>query len=173
MNPTRPTQSIRTLSDSSTLAETPSAPTSPDMAATTAPSSYFAARRTSSPAEQSFFGVIADKVRGRSRSRSRSRIRRDRSRSPLPPTQIDATDSASTLVANGYTHEQSGPSVRPQQRQTPGSSQSSLSQRQTSFGSRTESERYYYGRHSNDWLFGGISVTATVKGLVSKKESGS
>ncbi|EON64551.1 hypothetical protein W97_03784 [Coniosporium apollinis CBS 100218] len=170
MNPIRPTQSVRTLSESSTLAETPSAPTSPDVAA--APTSYFATRRVSSPTEQSFFGAIAEKVRGRSRSRSRSRIRRDRSRSPLPPTQIDATDSASTLVANGYVHEQSA-ATRQQQRQASGSNQPGLSQRQTSFGSRTESERYYYGRHSNDWLFGGISVTATVKGLVSKKEPGS
>ncbi|KAF2747225.1 hypothetical protein M011DRAFT_467747 [Sporormia fimetaria CBS 119925] len=116
-----------------------------------------------SATERHFFSAIATKVR-ESRSRSRSRNGKARETSP-PPIVI----SPEPLPRKTNTAESHG-STRPQQHRhvsTPSQgtmSRSSTASRPIAATRRTSSDMWR-GRHSNDWLFNGFSVTETAKDL--------
>ncbi|KAF2821861.1 hypothetical protein CC86DRAFT_373621 [Ophiobolus disseminans] len=105
-----------------------------------------------SPTEQSFFGAISARVRGRSRSRSRDASRK-RSKSPMmasPPRQI--TQPAQAQQPQRVSVAQPArPSLQ-------------MSDRRSTGGSDP-----WRGRHSNDWLFNGWSATDTMKDMVKRK----
>ncbi|KAF4542699.1 uncharacterized protein LTHEOB_7429 [Lasiodiplodia theobromae] len=98
-------------------------------------------------AEQNFFGAIKEKIRERSRSRSRD----SRSRSPMPPTHLHSSPSASPVRSQEVRRVNSSSTTS-----------STLSPAPTKRQS-TDSSHFYYGRHTNQWLFGGFSVRETVK----------
>jgi hypothetical protein len=135
--------------------------------------SYFVRRATdnsdtSQPASPSaadtFFGSIAQKVRGRSRSRNPPQSRA-KSRSPLPPTNI-STPAGS--MPSSPTSPQA-PTSRPQgARHYSSASQSSTSSKSSTTHKRqsgSSTDFAYYGRHTNQWLFGGFSVRETAKNV--------
>ncbi|KNG46445.1 hypothetical protein DDE82_007934 [Stemphylium lycopersici] len=117
-------------------------------------------RAATSPAEESFFGAISARIRGRSRSRSRSAASRKRSKSPMvmPPEQTP--HSQHTPIASPTTPTR--PSAAPLQGGIP--SVQNAGRRSTS-GSDP-----WRGRHSNDWLFNGYSVTASAKELIQRRK---
>ena len=128
---------------------------------------------TTSPTEESFFGAITSRIRGRSHSRSRAASSRKRSKSPMvmPPEHLPST------TANA--HYSSPTTRRPQQsRHVSTASQSSIAST-TSNQHRpslqgpsrrsTGSSDMWRGRHSNDWLFNGFSVTEQAKDLLHRR----
>lgn len=119
------------------------------------------ARTTASPTEESFFGAISARLRGRSRSRSRGATSRKRSKSPMamPPTQAPYPQRrASTTSPTNSTR----PAAAPVQNGRP--SIQDAGRRSTS-GSDP-----WKGRHSNDWLFNGYSLTASARELVQRRK---
>lgn len=98
----------------------------------------------------SFFGTLSEHVHLRSRSYS-------------PPSIIDTTHPMAKRSSESC--ESPSSSSRPTSPQSPISSKP-IPKRQSSSGTYTQC-----GRHSNDWLFGGFSVTNTVKGLLERKDS--
>jgi hypothetical protein len=119
------------------------------------------ARTTASPTEESFFGAISARIRGRSRSRSRGATSRKRSKSPMvmPPDQAPYSPGrASTISPNSSTR----PAAVPLQSGRPGIQDAG---RRSTSGSDP-----WKGRHSNDWLFNGYSLTASAKGLVQRRK---
>ncbi|RMZ66375.1 hypothetical protein GMOD_00001702 [Pyrenophora seminiperda CCB06] len=107
-------------------------------------------RSAASPIETSFFGAITARIRGRSRSRSREGTLRKRSKSPMP----QQTSSARTAKQAAVPPVQS---TRPSLQQAG---------RRSTSGSGSDPWR---GRHSNDWLFNGYSVTASAKELMQRR----
>ncbi|KKY19592.1 hypothetical protein UCDDS831_g05251 [Diplodia seriata] len=103
-------------------------------------------------AEQNFFGAIKEKIR--ERSRSRSRVPRSRSRSPMPPTRLDSSGSPSASPVRSHEVRRVDSSS---------TTSSTLSPAPSKRQSTDSSYSYYYGRHTNQWLFGGFSVRETVK----------
>lgn len=145
----------RTYTQSSTSTKASLDPMSPD-----ASSQTFCFNkpipRSAPSAEHNFFGAIKEKIRDRSRSRSGQRESRSRSRSPMPPTRLGSSSSSSASptrdqqlrhVSSASTTDSMSPTPLSQKRQSTDSSYS-----------------YYYGRHSNQWLFGGFSVRESFKG---------
>ncbi|KAF2205942.1 hypothetical protein GQ43DRAFT_467647 [Delitschia confertaspora ATCC 74209] len=132
--------------------------------------SYHGAQSPTSPVEESFFGAIASKMRrGRSRSRPRTRGSRDRSKSPmmLPPEHLPSSSSSAQAASPTYM------ASRPQQpRHVSSASQSSVMStgsqpsRPSLQGSSRQSSDMWRGRHSNDWLFNGYSVTGHAKEIL-------
>ncbi|KAK7726723.1 hypothetical protein SLS57_003284 [Botryosphaeria dothidea] len=143
----------RTYTQSSTSTRA-SEPMSPDATSQTFCFDKPAPRSTPS-AEQNFFGAIKEKIRDRSRSRSRAS--RSRSRSPMPPSRISTSSSTSASPTRGQ-----------QLRHVNSSSTTSSTMSPTPVANKRQSTdssySYYYGRHSNQWLFGGFSVRESVKG---------
>jgi hypothetical protein len=119
------------------------------------------ARAATSPTEASFFGAISARIRGRSRSRSRGGTPRKRSKSPMvmPPEQAPYaqrhTPTASPISP-------SRPAAVPVQ----GGRPSILDAGRRS----TSGSDPWRGRHSNDWLFNGYSLTASAKELVQRRK---
>ncbi|OJD35116.1 uncharacterized protein BKCO1_19000148 [Diplodia corticola] len=103
-------------------------------------------------AEQNFFGAIKEKIR--ERSRSRSRTPRSRERSPMPPTRLPSSGSPSASPVRSHAVRRVDSSSTTSSTWSP-----APSKRQ----STDSSYSYYYGRHTNQWLFGGFSVRETVK----------
>ncbi|CAO2652109.1 Nn.00g003920.m01.CDS01 [Neocucurbitaria sp. VM-36] len=106
-----------------------------------------------SPTSRDFFGAITQRIRGRSRSRSRDAPRRPKSPMAMPPAQVQQASPAR-------------PSAIPVQSARP--SVQDAGRRSTSSTSGSDPWR---GRHSNDWLFNGYSVTATAKDLLQRRKS--
>ncbi|KAF2124294.1 hypothetical protein P153DRAFT_371149 [Dothidotthia symphoricarpi CBS 119687] len=98
---------------------------------------------TASPTEDSFFGAITARMR-RDRSRSASR-RRDKSPMVMPPVQV--------------------PSTTTQPRQATKAAQPSRPSLQSEGRRSTSGSDPWRGRHSNDWLFNGFSVTDTARDI--------
>lgn len=96
--------------------------------------------RATSPTEQSFFGAITAKVRGRSRSRSRDDSKHMAQQSQYHQQPQHITIASPTAPVR--------PSLDSTKRRSTGGSDP------------------WRGRHSNDWLFGGWSATETAKGLM-------
>ncbi|EKG15063.1 hypothetical protein MPH_07746 [Macrophomina phaseolina MS6] len=144
----------RTLTQSTTSTQASLEPASPDASSQTFCFNKPAPRSTPS-AEHNFFGAIKEKIR--ERSRSRSRASRSRERSPMPPSRVSTSSSTST-----------SPSPSQQLRHVNSSSTTSSTLSRTPAANKRQSTdssySYYYGRHSNQWLFGGFSVRETVKG---------
>jgi hypothetical protein len=143
----RPMQPIRTDTVGSQNSQTSSPPMSP--ASQTSQSSR---------AASDFFGAISARVRGRSRSRSRE-ASGNRSSSPMvsPPRSIPATHAQAAQPQ--HTRQASIPSPT-----TPVRPSLQAGDRRSTSGSDP-----WRGRHSNEWLFGGFSVTETAKGLVQRR----
>jgi hypothetical protein len=142
---------------------------SPDMLS---PTSTFArgARSPTSPAEESFFGAITSRIRGRSHSRNRENAAHKRSKSPMtiPPEHLPTTTSTPREVSRYAQHPQ-----KPRHKAT--ASQSSIASTATkatrpsmsgSSRSSTSSSDMWRGRHSNSWLFNDFSVTEHAKDLL-------
>jgi hypothetical protein len=110
-----------------------------------------------SPASESFFGAITSRIRGRSRSRSRGAVSRQRSKSPviMPPEQ--APPSRNVSLSSPVR-----PSAAPVQ-----SGRQSL---QDAGRRSTSGSDPWRGRHSNDWLFNGYSVTASAKEFIQRRK---
>lgn len=173
----QPLPPIRTLtSDSSGTA-------SPEMLSPTSTYSRGARSPTSgSPAEDSFFGAISAKIRGRSRSRSRAAASRKRSTSPmlLPPQDMP---QAPTRAPRPHPHP-AGPTAtassaayarRPQQpRHASSASQTSIasaSGKPSPSRRSTSNSDMWRGRHSNSWLFNDFSFTETASKAFGRKSS--
>jgi len=107
--------------------------------------------RATSPTEQSFFGAITARVRGRSRSRSRDASHK-RSKSPMmsPPRHVAQQQQQSRHISIATPEQPVRPSMHTK-RQSTGSSDP------------------WRGRHSNEWLFGGWSATETAKNFVRRQ----
>ncbi|KAF2252042.1 hypothetical protein BU26DRAFT_516751 [Trematosphaeria pertusa] len=163
----QPPPPIRTSTADSQSSGTMS-PSSPDMLSPTSTYSR-GGRGAASPTEESFFGAITSRMRGRSRSRSRSGDHRKRSKSPMvmPPEQFPPSSTARPMSAT-YAP------VRPQHdRHVSTSSQHSTAsikptrpslqgpQRRSTSGSDP-----WHGRHSNSWLFNDFSVREHAKDLL-------
>lgn len=131
-------------SQSSGQASPPYSPTSP------------ASRTTASPTEESFFGAISARIRGRSRSRSRGATSRKRSKSPMMPPEHARHASTTSPTSSAR------PAAVPIQ-----GGINETHRRNTSDSNRSDPWR---GRHSNDWLFNGISVTATAKDFIQRRK---
>ncbi|KAF5848107.1 hypothetical protein GGP41_005524 [Bipolaris sorokiniana] len=118
-------------------------------------------RMATSPTEESFFGAITARICGRSRSRSRGAPSDKRPRSPpmaMPPVQPPHLRHASTASST----------ISPGPVATPGHSIRPTIQdvgRRTTSGSDP-----WRGRHSNDWLFNGYSVTASAKDFLQRRK---
>ncbi|KAL6711532.1 hypothetical protein ACN47E_004466 [Coniothyrium glycines] len=108
-----------------------------------------------SAVSESFFGALTSRIRGRSRSHSRGAVSRKRSKSPMVLPQSQAPPSRNIQFASP-----TRPSAAPVQ--TPGIQD--VGRRSTS-GSDP-----WRGRHSNDWLFNGYSVTASAKEFIQKRK---
>ncbi|KAK7515687.1 hypothetical protein IWZ03DRAFT_380177 [Phyllosticta citriasiana] len=114
-------------------------------------------QRSTPYAESIFFGALKEKIRSRSRSRSRSRTRTRTRRTDaqstvvLPPTSMPKDDS------------QSPPRPRVQRMSSTLSRETTTSSTSTNYKRHSTTSSFYSGRHSNEWLFGGFSVTDTVK----------
>jgi len=140
------TASSQTLSPPSP--RSPMSPTSPSSAA------YYSSTSTSAEASsftrepRSLDQSVLQRVHPSSRPRSRSR-----SRSPLPST--------SSLSRPEHARSASDPVSQPASPSRPG---------HVKRKSRSSGTVMQCGRHSNEWLFGGISVTDTVKGFFTKDE---
>jgi hypothetical protein len=119
------------------------------------------ARTTASPTEESFFGAISARLRGRSRSRSRGATSRKRSKSPvaMPPTQAPYPQGRASTTSPTNSKR---PAAAPVQNGRP--SIQDAGRRSTS-GSDP-----WKGRHSNDWLFNGYSLTASARELVQRRK---
>lgn len=106
----------------------------------------------SSPTEQSFFGAITARVRGRSRSRSRDASRK-RSKSPMmsPPRQITTQPQQTQYATIALPTQPTRPSLQAGDRRG------------------TSGSDPWRGRHSNEWLFGNLSVRGAVKDLARRK----
>ncbi|USP77782.1 hypothetical protein yc1106_05056 [Curvularia clavata] len=117
-------------------------------------------RIATSPTEESFFGAITARIRGRSRSRSRAATSDKRTKSPMamPPVQSPQSQHASGASSTSPARPLATPlqSSRPSV-QSPG--------RRNTSGSDP-----WRGRHSNDWLFNGYSVTATAKEFIQRRK---
>ncbi|ENI04561.1 hypothetical protein COCC4DRAFT_40679 [Bipolaris maydis ATCC 48331] len=114
-------------------------------------------RMATSPTEESFFGAITARIRGRSRSRSRGAPSDKRPKSPpmaMPSHSRHASTASSTTSPSPAAT--SGQSTRPTIQDTG---------RRTTSGSDP-----WRGRHSNDWLFNGYSVTASAKDFLQRRK---
>ncbi|KAF1957869.1 hypothetical protein CC80DRAFT_35179 [Byssothecium circinans] len=171
----QPPPPIRTATGGSQKSQS-SGTGSPDMLS---PTSTFSrsSRSPTSPTEESFFGAITSRIRGRSHSRARAAAAsRKRSKSPLvmppehfPPTSTNASPTSQTYV----------PSSRPKQSRhvsTPsqgsiGSTSSKVTRPSLQSTSRrsTNSSDMWRGRHSNSWLFNDFSVTEQAKDLLTRR----
>ncbi|KAF1835649.1 hypothetical protein BDW02DRAFT_279877 [Decorospora gaudefroyi] len=139
----QPPPPIRTNTVSSQKSHSSTDPTSPLYSPSTSPTS----NHTSSPTESSFFGAISARIRDRSRSRSRKR-----SKSPtmdMSPEHQAQQAARPPLQQTNHRH-----------------SLQDVGRRSTS-GSECDPWR---GRHSNDWLFNGYSVTASAKELIHRRK---
>ncbi|KAH7115807.1 hypothetical protein B0J11DRAFT_110604 [Dendryphion nanum] len=124
------------------------------------------ARGAMSATEESFFGAIAERMRrSRSRSRSRNGVSRNRSKSPMvmppehlplaPPTQptrVPQTPQPTRLASTSRLD--AVPAAKPSRPSLQGPSRRS-----------TSGSDMWRGRHSNEWLFNGFSVTETAKDI--------
>ncbi|KAF1988930.1 hypothetical protein K402DRAFT_452659 [Aulographum hederae CBS 113979] len=160
---------IRTASDSSAS----SAPLSSPESTTSSPSSVFqtsyfpqssSATTPTSPTERSFFAALNQKLLPKSRSRSRSRSRApilstSRSASPIAETPL----ASPTMAADTQTRHSSLPESNPME--------GGRDARKRTSTNMSEFDRMSYGRHSNDWLFNGLSVRESVRGLLDRKSS--
>ncbi|KAF1970694.1 hypothetical protein BU23DRAFT_570609 [Bimuria novae-zelandiae CBS 107.79] len=137
---------------------------SPDMLSPT--STYSRGPRSpTSPAEESFFGAISAKIRGRSRSRSRVAASRKRSNSlmVMPPQNMPPTRTAHPASPTHATQ-------RPQQpRHVSSASQSSIASKPAPSRRSTSSSDMWRGRHSNSWLFNDFSFTETANKAFGRK----
>ncbi|KAK8155106.1 hypothetical protein BKA80DRAFT_282733 [Phyllosticta citrichinensis] len=106
-------------------------------------------QRSTPSAESKFFGALKEKIR--SRSRSRSRENDAQSTTVLPPTSMPKDDS------------QNPPRPRVQRMSSTLSRETTASSTSTAYKRHSTTSSFYSGRHSNEWLFGGFSVTDTVK----------
>ncbi|EUC42456.1 hypothetical protein COCMIDRAFT_28893 [Bipolaris oryzae ATCC 44560] len=116
-----------------------------------------ASRMVTSPTEESFFGAITARIRGRSRSRSRGAPSDRQQKSPpvaMPPHSRHASTANSTTSPGPASPP--GQSARPTLQDTG---------RRTTSGSDP-----WRGRHSNDWLFNGYSVTASAKDFLQRRK---
>ncbi|KAI9696663.1 MAG: hypothetical protein M1820_008037 [Bogoriella megaspora] len=161
-------------SSSSTPLTPPSQAGSPSYFSPVSPASTTSSASPTSPTERSFFGAIAQSITSRSRSRSRDRSHRSRSRSPIPPT-TSATTIAPTRPSPYGRPVSSTPATGSSARDS-GTQRKSVHSRQASYGSSISSPTgtmpvAQCGRHSNDWLFGGFSVTDTVKNLMERRDT--
>ncbi|OAL43816.1 hypothetical protein IQ07DRAFT_592883 [Pyrenochaeta sp. DS3sAY3a] len=119
------------------------------------PSSPTSRGPAGSPTEESFFGAITSRIRGRSRSRSRDASRRSKSPMAMPPQHVQPRQVSFTSPTR--------PAPAPVQASRPSLNET---------GRRgTTSSDPWRGRHSNDWLFNGYSVTATAKDLLQRRKS--
>jgi hypothetical protein len=141
-----------TLSPTTTFAHGTRSPTSP-----------------ASPAEESFFGAITSRIRGRSHSRNRENASHKRSKSPMtmPPEQLPSTPSAQPVTPRSQqprhkaTASQSSTSSTVTKPARPG--MPNPARRSTSSSNGSDMWR---GRHSNSWLFNDFSVTESVRDIV-------
>ncbi|KAK8204890.1 hypothetical protein IWZ01DRAFT_544547 [Phyllosticta capitalensis] len=108
-------------------------------------------QRSIPSAESNFFGALKQKIRSSSRSRSRSNKTQDHSSTILPPTSMPRDSS------------QSHTRPRVQRMSSTLSRESGASSTSTANKRHSTTSSFYSGRHSNEWLFGGFSVTDTVK----------
>ncbi|KAF2727448.1 hypothetical protein EJ04DRAFT_517259 [Polyplosphaeria fusca] len=164
---------IRTSTGGSTKSHA-SGPMSPHMHS---PASTYsrATQSPTSPAEGSFFGAIASKIRGRSRSRSRAGRSRSKSPMMLPPEQLPHSPTPHPASPTYSTSSTSASRPR-QPRHSSSASQSSVSsttkpQRPSMQGpsrqsTSSSSSDMWRGRHSNSWLFNDFSVTDTAKDIL-------
>jgi hypothetical protein len=117
------------------------------------------------PPSKSFSIPHPFQARSITRSMTTDGILLHRSKSPQkrPPSTIDITPFGSTSSPpTNPTRTVSNPAISPTSPAYPISTsrQSTLKKTKNTSGTTT-----HYGRHSNDWLFGGISVRETVKGI--------
>ncbi|KAF1840155.1 uncharacterized protein K460DRAFT_371365 [Cucurbitaria berberidis CBS 394.84] len=112
-----------------------------------------------SPTEESFFGAITARIRGRSRSRSRDASRRSKSPRTMPPAQVQQARHVSMTSPTR-------PAASPVQ-----SGRSSVQDTGRRSTGGTAGSDPWRGRHSNDWLFNGYSVTASAKDLLQRRKS--
>ncbi|PVH94876.1 hypothetical protein DM02DRAFT_175263 [Periconia macrospinosa] len=127
---------------------------------------------TTSPAQESFFGAIASRIRGRSRSRSRAASSRKRSKSPMaiPPTHLPAASHATpAYTTSPRPHQSRHVSTVSQASTVSTSSSQSRSSLQGPSRRSTGSSDMWRGRHSNSWLFNDFSVTEQAKDLLHRK----
>ncbi|KAH8726573.1 hypothetical protein GQ44DRAFT_705849 [Phaeosphaeriaceae sp. PMI808] len=133
---TNTANSQHSQSSGQTLISPPTSPVSPTS-------------RTASPTEQTFFGTISARVRGRSRSRSRDASRK-RSESPYSKTHAAPPQHV---------------------RHASNTSASSTQQRPRLQNPDRSGSDPWRGRHSNEWLFNGFSVTEATKNMLQRRKS--
>jgi hypothetical protein len=111
-----------------------------------------------------FLEVVVNKIRGRSRSPSPCPTitpqNQQRSQSPDMSQRIITQRSVSTSSTQSYS------SYEPTSPMSPSSPTSPTIKR----SSTQNSDKYFVGRHSNDWLFGGISVRESVRKIMGRGE---
>jgi hypothetical protein len=117
-------------------------------------------RLATSPTEESFFGAITARIRGRSRSRSRGATPDKRTKSPMAMPPVRPSHARHTSAASSSSPAR--PLATPLQGGRP--SIQDTGRRNTS-GSDP-----WRGRHSNDWLFNGYSVTASAKEFIQRRK---
>ena len=178
----RPPLRVAPASSSYSTTKPLAGPTSPGYASgplspTSSMSDHGASSPVASPVEESFFGAIASSLRrARSRSRNRSGVRVSRSKSPmqLPPNNLPSTaSSAQPLSPTHNSSRQQRPRHASHQSQSSITSVPPSSPRPTTTRRTTAGSDPWRGRHSNEWLFNGLSITDKVHGLVSKRNSSS
>ena len=166
--PERSSDSESTLSPTSTSDRVQYATMSSSVSPPMSPSAFSATSPipASPEARSSKFSIpLPFQARSITRAATTDSIFRSRSKSPRkpPPTDIYTKPTGSTPAPppNHPLRMKSEPAASPTSPAHP-TSPSRPTLKRTRKTSGTTS---HYGRHSNDWLFGGISVRETVKGI--------
>ncbi|KAF7504770.1 hypothetical protein GJ744_001771 [Endocarpon pusillum] len=147
-----------------TTSSSVSPPMSPSAFSPTSPITASPETRSS----RSFSIPLPFQARSITRATTTDSIFRSRSKSPRmpPPTAIDTKSTGSSSPPpNRLARTGSEPTASPTSPNylTSPSRPSALKRARNTSGSTS-----HYGRHTNDWLFGGIRVRETVKGIVWK-----
>jgi hypothetical protein len=116
--------------------------------------------------KSNFLEIVADKIRGRSRSPSPcptiTSKSQQRSQSPDMSQRITTQRSVSTSSAQSYSSYEPASPTSPTSPTSPSIKRSSTQ----------NSDKYFVGRHSNDWLFGGYSVRESVRKMMGRGSMG-
>lgn len=166
----KPIPSPTSATDRSRHAKTSSSVSPPMSPAAFSPTSPITAS-PESRSSRSFPVPLPFQARSITRATTTGSIFRSRSKSPRmsPPIAIDTKSTSSPSSPPSHpVRTGSEPMVSPTSPNYPTSPSRPLTLKRTRKTSGTTS---HCGRHSNDWLFGGISVRETVKGILKDTDS--
>lgn len=165
------------MSSSPPMAASPMSPLSP-LPNTSAKDGHNQSGTVRSPARS----ITWDSLFTRARSKSPRPRHGDQQQDQLPSPPLQGASPLSqsqTTPAMSSTSRSPSLATNPQQRhKSDGAISPQLmrgSSEDSSFFQKRRKERGsldHYGRHGNDWLFGGISLRETAKGLVQKRREG-